>query len=85
MRQFIILASFCAALLLTACGQTQPGRATGGAATGAATGAVIGIIGGPPGILVGALIGGAAGGVTGAATKPRDLNLGEPVWKGGSS
>lgn len=85
MRQFAILAAFGSALLLTACGQSQPGRATGGAATGAATGAVIGIIGGPPGMLVGALVGGAAGGVTGAATKPRDLNLGEPVWQGGSS
>lgn len=85
MRHFAILAAFGSVLMLTACGQSQPGRTTGGAATGAATGAVIGIIGGPPGMLVGALVGGAAGGVTGAATKPRDLNLGEPVWRGGSS
>jgi hypothetical protein len=80
MRRSTILAAFGSALLLTACGDSEPGRATGGAATGA----VIGIIGGPPGMLVGALVGGAAGGVTGAATKPSDLNLGQPVWQGGS-
>jgi hypothetical protein len=84
MRQFAVSAVVGSALLLTACGQTQPGRTAGGAATGAATGAVIGIIGGPPGMLVGALVGGAAGSVTGAATKPRDLNLGKPVWQGGA-
>lgn len=84
MRHFAILAAFGSALLLTGCGDSQPGRATGGVATGAATGAVIGIIGGPPGMLLGALVGGAAGGVTGAATKPKDLNLGQPIWQGGS-
>jgi len=84
MRKFTIAAALGSALLLTACGYSQPGRAAGGAATGAATGAFIGIIGGPPGMLVGALVGGAAGGVTGAATKPKDLNLGQPVWQGGA-
>lgn len=84
MRQHAVVAVFRSALLLTSCGESQPGRTAGGAATGAATGAVIGIIGGPPGMLVGALIGGAVGSVTGAVTKPRDLNLGKPVWQGGA-
>lgn len=83
MRQIAISAALGSALLLAACGVSQPGRATGGVATGAATGAAIGIIGGPPGMLVGALVGGAAGGVAGAATKPRDINLGKPVWQRG--
>jgi hypothetical protein len=84
MPHYAVFALFGSALLLSACGETQPGRTAGGAATGAATGAVIGIIGGPPGMLVGALVGGAAGSVTGVATKPRDLNLGKPVWQGGA-
>jgi hypothetical protein len=83
MRSLVTLAALGIAAALCGCGTSQPGRAEGGAATGAATGAVIGVIGGPPGMLVGALIGGAAGGATGAATKPRDFNLGEPIWQGG--
>ncbi|HEY1933779.1 MAG TPA: hypothetical protein VGG99_17335 [Acetobacteraceae bacterium] len=83
MRTLAVLAAFGSVIVLCGCGSSQPGRTTGGAATGAATGAAIGVIGGPPGMLVGALIGGAAGGATGAATKPRDFNLGPPVWQRG--
>jgi hypothetical protein len=68
------------AALLAACGTSEPGRVEGGAATGAATGAAIGIVGGPVGVLAGAVIGGGAGALTGAATKPRQIDLGRPVW-----
>ncbi len=67
-------------VLLSACGQSEPERAQGGAATGAATGATIGLIGGPIGVVVGGLIGGAAGATTGAVTKPSNLDLGPPPW-----
>jgi hypothetical protein len=72
--------TFAAAMMLAACGEQQPDRATGGAATGAGTGAVIGLVGGPIGVGVGALIGGAVGATTGAAVAPRDLTLPPPPW-----
>ena len=56
------------AILLSACGTTQPDRTQGGAAGGAATGAAVGPIGGPVGVVVGAVIGGGAGALTGAST-----------------
>ncbi len=67
--------------LLAACGSSEPGRVQGGAAAGAATGATVGLVGGPVGVVAGAVIGGGAGAITGASTSPRDVNLGEPVWK----
>lgn len=65
---------------LAGCGNTQPGRTTGGAAAGAATGGTIGIVGGPIGVAVGALIGGGVGAVTGANTTPKEVNLPNPPW-----
>ena len=70
------------AILLSACGTTQPDRTQGGAAGGAATGAAVGLIGGPVGVVVGAVIGGGAGALTGASTNSKDLNLGAPPWSG---
>jgi hypothetical protein len=67
--------------LLAACGNSEPGRVEGGAAAGAATGATIGLIGGPVGVVGGAIIGGGAGALTGAATKPKQVDLGKPVWE----
>ncbi len=66
--------------LLAACGSSEPGRVEGGAAAGAATGATVGLIGGPVGVVGGAIIGGGAGALTGAATKPKQIDLGKPVW-----
>ncbi|MGH7069634.1 MAG: hypothetical protein ACREFO_06415 [Acetobacteraceae bacterium] len=65
---------------LAGCGDTEPGRATGGAAAGAATGAGVGMIAGPPGAAAGALIGGGVGAITGSATSPQQVNLGTPPW-----
>ncbi len=62
--------------LLSACGQSEPQRAQGGAATGAA----IGVIGGPVGMVVGGLIGGATGATSAAVTSPQDIDLGPPPW-----
>jgi peptidoglycan hydrolase-like protein with peptidoglycan-binding domain len=48
---------------------------------GAGTGAVVGAVAGAGvGAIPGALIGGAVGAGAGAATKPEQVNLGEPVW-----
>ena len=73
-------AAVAIAVLLSACGATQPDRTQGGAAGGAATGAAIGLVGGPIGVAVGAVIGGGAGALTGASTDSKDLNLGAPPW-----
>ena len=80
MRKILTTAAMVSAVLLAGCGNRQPERAEGGAATGAATGAAIGLVGGPVGVLAGGAIGAAAGGSTGAATKPKDVNLGNPPW-----
>jgi phage tail tape-measure protein len=77
-----LIAALAIAALLGACGTTQPDRTNGGAAGGAATGAAVGLVGGPIGVAVGALIGGGAGALTGAAVGSRDLNLGDPPWRG---
>ncbi len=69
-----------AALALSACGETTTDRAEGGAAVGAGTGAAIGALAFGIGAIPGALIGAAVGGGTGAATRPDQVNLGEPVW-----
>ena len=73
--------ALAAALAVAACGTEQKDRVTGGAATGALAGAGIGALFGGWGAIPGAIIGGAAGAGTGYATKPSDINLGEPVWK----
>ena len=64
---------------LAACGHSQGDRAVSGGLIGAGAGAVIGSVTGigPAG---GAVIGGAVGAIGGAATSPRDVNLGRPVW-----
>lgn len=67
-------------VLLSACGSSEPGRVEGGAAAGAATGATIGLVGGPVGVVAGGVIGGGAGAIAGAATSPKEVNLGKPVW-----
>ena len=69
-----------AAGLLAGCGETTPDRAEGGAAIGAGTGAAIGAVFGGVGAIPGALIGAAVGAGSGAATKPDQVNLGEPLW-----
>jgi len=66
--------------LLAACGDTQPGRLSGGTAGGAATGAAIGLIGGPIGVVLGAGIGAGVGVITSTNTTPQQVNLGKPVW-----
>ena len=68
-------------ILLAGCGASEPGRVQGGAAAGAASGATVGLLGGPVGVAAGAIIGGGAGALTGASTTPRQVNLGDPVWK----
>ena len=68
-----LAAVLLAGAMLSACGTTQGDRT----ASGAGIGAGIGLLGGPPGVVVGAL----AGGATGALTSPRQVDLGDPVWK----
>ncbi len=69
---FILMA--CAALLVTACGNTKGERALSGAGIGAGAGAVGTVLtGGNP--WAGAAIGGAAGGIVGAVTDKDDINL----------
>jgi len=63
-----------ATALLAGCGTTKGDRGLSGAGIGAG----IGIIGGPPGMVVG----GAVGAVVGLATRPDQINLGRPVWRG---
>src|SRR5579863_7838195 len=71
-------------VILAACGTTTEDRALSGAAIGAAGGAVIGAFTGI-GPAAGAAIGGAVGGGTGALTQPSQVDLGRPLWRGGSS
>ncbi len=80
MQKSMMVVALLSMGLLAACGTQQPQRAEGGAAAGAASGATVGLVGGPVGVAAGGLIGGAAGAATGAATKPKDVNLGSPVW-----
>jgi osmotically inducible lipoprotein OsmB len=75
-----IITPIAALILLSSCGHTTSDRAISGAAIGAGAGAVGGAVtGGSP--LGGAVVGGAAGAAAGALTKPKDLNLGKPIWK----
>ena len=76
--KFALLATIA---LLSACGSSEPGRVEGSAATGAATGAAVGLVGGPIGVVAGAVIGGGAGAIAGAATTPKQVDLGKPVWQ----
>jgi len=69
----VLAAVLLAGAVLSACGTTQGDRT----ASGAGIGAGIGLLCGPPGVVVGAL----AGGATGALTSPRQVDLGDPVWK----
>lgn len=75
--------TLCLALAggLSACGESQPGRASGGAATGAGTGALIGILGGPLGVVIGAAVGAGAGALTATNTTPKQVDLGNPLWQ----
>lgn len=75
----------CAAgLMLSACGSTTADRGISGAGIGAAAGTIVGAVTGLT-LVQGALIGAAAGGLTGVATDKSQVNLGDPVWKRGSS
>lgn len=71
-------------LLLSACGSTTEERGISGAGIGAAAGTVVGAVTGLS-LVQGALIGAAAGGITGVATDKSQVNLGDPIWKRGSS
>lgn len=81
MTSLSLLALAASLVLVAACGASEPGRVQGGAAAGAASGATVGLVGGPVGVAVGAVVGGGAGALTGASTTPRQVDLGEPVWK----
>ena len=70
----------CGGLTLAGgCGTTTGDRALSGGLLGAGTGALIGSVAGSAG--KGALIGGLGGMAIGALTSPRDVNLGEPLWR----
>lgn len=71
-------------LMLAACGTTPEERGLSGAGIGASAGAVLGAVTGLS-VLQGAVIGAAAGGLTGALTDENQVNLGDPLWKRGSS
>ena len=85
MRNFESIVAGLTLVGLAACGTTPGDRAASGGAMGAGTGAVIGAIAGGVGAIPGALIGGAVGAGTGAATKPQQVNLGEPPWRRGQA
>jgi osmotically inducible lipoprotein OsmB len=74
-----VAAALALASSLAACGYSPGERAVSGGLLGAGAGAVIGATVGAP--LEGAAIGGAVGAVGGAATSPRDVNFGKPIWK----
>ena len=69
----IIVIGFLAVGFLSGCGTAAGDRGLSGAGIGAG----IGIIGGPPGMLVG----GAVGAVAGVVSKPKQVNLGKPIWR----
>ena len=69
----VAIVGFLAAVLLSGCGTAAGDRGLSGAGIGAG----IGIIGGPPGMVVG----GAIGAVAGIVSKPKQVNLGKPVWR----
>lgn len=69
----VIAIGMFAALLLSGCGTETGDRGLSGAGIGAG----IGIIGGPPGIVIGGAVGAAAG----MLSKPKQVDLGKPVWR----
>jgi osmotically inducible lipoprotein OsmB len=69
---------------LAACGSRPEDRAITGAGVGAAAGLAVGAVTGLT-LLQGAAIGAVVGGVTGAVTDEKDVNLGTPAWRKGSS
>jgi hypothetical protein len=71
MRMIVI--GTLAAVLLSGCGTAAGDRGLSGAGIGAG----IGIIGGPPGMVVG----GAVGAAVGMLSKPKQVDLGKPVWR----
>ena len=74
MKKFAFVFAVCAALMLSACGNTKGERALSGAGIGAGAGAVgTAITGGNP--WAGAAVGGVAGGIVGAVTDKDDINL----------
>ncbi len=78
--QKLSIISIAAALLVSACGQSQGDRALSGGAIGAGVGAVgSSLVGGSA--VGGALVGGAVGAGTGALTNSNDVNLGKPAWR----
>jgi putative peptidoglycan binding protein len=85
MRKIESIIAGVALIGLAACGTRPADRAPSGGAMGAGTGAAIGAIAGGVGAIPGALIGGAVGAGAGAATKPQQVNLGEPVWRRGQA
>jgi hypothetical protein len=73
MRIVAVAIGMLTAVLLSGCGTATGDRGLSGAGLGAG----IGIIGGPPGMVVG----GAIGAVAGMVSKPKQVNLGKPVWR----
>jgi hypothetical protein len=69
----IVAIGMLAAVLLSGCGTAAGDRGLSGAGIGAG----IGIIGGPPGMVVG----GAVGAAVGMLSKPKQVDLGKPVWR----
>jgi len=69
----VVVIGMLAAVLLSGCGTATGDRGLSGAGIGAG----VGIIGGPPGMVVG----GAVGAVAGMLSKPKQVNLGKPVWR----
>jgi hypothetical protein len=68
------------ALFASGCGTTPGERMLSGGLLGAAGGAAIGSVTGDAG--AGAVIGGVAGAAVGGLTRPRDVYLGPPPWRG---
>jgi osmotically inducible lipoprotein OsmB len=73
MRTTTTIISFIGLLSLSACGESQGGRALSGGLIGAGGGAAAGALLGNP--AAGAVVGGAAGAATGAFTSPRTIDL----------
>lgn len=74
MKYTTMVMMVCAALAVSACGNTKGERALSGAGIGAGAGAVgSALTGGSP--WTGAVVGGVAGGAVGALTDKDDINL----------
>lgn len=79
MHRVAIPAVLAVTLGLAGCGYTTQERAISGGALGAGAGAAVGAIADEP--LAGAIVGGALGAGTGALTSPRQVYLGDPLWR----